>query len=106
MEVRERPGSGTPCDPSATDRFSCGLEFRAGEDGRVSGLSLALFDFEREDPQARAGAVVKAPRPGEPCDAPTFKAAPPPPPSPVPAPNPFAGLGEAGCAPPPPAKKP
>ena len=105
-EVRERPGSGAACAPSGPDRFSCGLAFHAGEDGRITGLSMALFEFEREEPRPRAGQSAKGATSTEPCDAPGFKAPPPPPPSPAPVANPFAGLGEAGCAPPPPTKKP
>lgn len=106
MQMRERPGSGTPCNPAGPDRFSCGLEFHAGEDGRVSGLSMARFEFKREDPGPRAAQPAKGAHPAEPCDAPGFKAPPPPPPSPTPATNPFAGLGGGECAPPAPAKKP
>ena len=47
--VREKPGSERPCQPTAPDRFSCGLEFRAGANGRKTGVSFALFEFRREE---------------------------------------------------------
>ena len=48
QSVREAGPPATPCEPIAADRFSCGLEFRRDASGRLTGLSLALFDFRRE----------------------------------------------------------
>jgi CubicO group peptidase (beta-lactamase class C family) len=47
--MSERPGSERPCEPTAPDRFSCGLEFRSGADGRKTGVSFALFEFTRAE---------------------------------------------------------
>lgn len=46
--VREKAGSLRPCEPTGPDRFSCGLEFRVDGEGRVAGVSFALFEFARE----------------------------------------------------------
>ena len=45
--VREAPGPATRCEPTGPHRFSCGLEFRVDGEGRVRGLSFALFEFSR-----------------------------------------------------------
>jgi hypothetical protein len=48
LAIREGEGSGSVCEPTGPDRFSCGVEFRMGPDGRATGLSMALIDFRRE----------------------------------------------------------
>jgi CubicO group peptidase (beta-lactamase class C family) len=108
MSVREKTGSEAACEPTGPGRFSCGLEFRTGKDGAVTGLSFALFDFRREatgEPTAaRPGPGSKGATSSAPCDTPTFVAPPAPPPPEAKA-DPFGALSSATCDPPLPTKK-